>query len=126
MPNVALLDAVIAIVLATPVVERLAPKEKPLPPLPWPKMEDVAVIFPVVVNPLPVKLMPLPPLPADALVPPMQFINTTSLTPVYVDDKANPLFAGLLPPMQPETDTVPSVMVEPNVTVPDVPGVQGC
>ena len=66
--------AVIEIVFP-PLAPKLNPDAKPIPPFPWPSIEEVAVTLPAAVKAAPM-LMPLPPV--VALLPPMQFENVTA------------------------------------------------
>ena len=101
--------AVIEIVFPVPVTPKLNPDAKPIPPFPWPLIEEVAVTIPAVVKAAPT-LMPSPPV--VALLPPMQLEKVTAPLPV----NAVPKFTPWLPvPVPPEPE---------NVTSPDVPGVQ--
>jgi hypothetical protein len=100
-----LLAAVILMVLPAPEVEILAPEAKPVPLFPWPRIEVVAVIFPVVVRPLPAIWTPSPP-----LLPLTQFENITS--PLAVKPfNVTPWLETPLPPLQLEKVTVPVVPV---------------
>jgi hypothetical protein len=113
--------AVIAIFLLAPDVEKLNPEAKPTPAAPCPVIDVVAVMLPVVVNAAPT-LIPLPPV--VPLLPPWQFVKTTSPLLVKVVPKATPWQLVPVPPVQPVTVIVPSVIVPPKVTVPVVPVVQ--
>ena len=74
-PVVPAAEAVIEIVFPVPVTPKLNPDAKPIPPFPWPSIEEVAVTLPAAVKAAPM-LMPLPPV--VALLPPMQFENVTA------------------------------------------------
>jgi hypothetical protein len=76
LPVVPVAVAVMAIFLLVPVVEKLNAEAKPIPALPCPVIELVAVMLPVVENAAPT-MIPSPP-----LGPPMQLENTTSPLPV--------------------------------------------
>ncbi len=68
-----------AIVALVPVVEKLADVRNPLLFVPFPVMELVAVMEPVVVKAAEI-LIPLPPV--VALLPPVHVENTTAPDPV--------------------------------------------
>jgi hypothetical protein len=110
-----------AIFLPATEVPKLEPEAKPFPPLPCPVIELVAVILPVVVKAAPT-LIPFPPV--VALLPPWQFMNTTSPLLVKAVPKLIPWLDEPEPPVHPVTVVVPSVTVPPKVTVPEVPVVQ--
>lgn len=55
------------------------------------------------------------------LLPPVQFVNAAGPEVVNAVLKLTPWLEVPVPPLHPETVTVPSVMDDPNVTSPEVP-----
>ena len=77
-PVVPAAEAVMLIALLAPVTEKFTDVANPTPPLPCPRIDEVAVTVPAVVNEEPPKkLIPLPP-----PVPPVQEEKVTGPDPV--------------------------------------------
>jgi hypothetical protein len=107
-PVVPVAVAVIEMGCEAPVVEKFTLEANPIPPLPLPVIDEVAVTVPAVVKAA-ATLMPLPPV--VPLLPPTQFVNVTAPLLVKAAPKFTPWLVVPVPPVQVEKVTVPEVPV---------------